>query len=603
MKMKKCYYCLSENEDAAAKCSKCGGDLDIVNQIHCLAAGTTLQNRYLIGSVIGQGGFGITYSGIDNRLNIRVCIKEFFPTGIVNRIVANSNEVISITSESAKLTFSKGRERFLKEARLLAQLSDNPGIVNVSDYFEENNTAYIVMEFVEGRSLKEYLQQHGRLTVNEAIELLYPVMLSLDAVHKKGLIHRDISPDNIMLGKNYIKLIDFGAARDTISNDNHSMSIMLKRGYAPEEQYRRNKGVQGPWTDIYAFCATIYVCITGRRPEESIERLVDDELVPPSKLGVECEEEFEKILMKGLSVMQKDRYRSFTEMIDDLRRIQSIKLPETAMYMPAVSFDEEQIDGSSSAADSGTDEEMTILEDDEATFPEDEEATILDEDEATVLEEDDRTLLYDDETTVLEDDDRTLLYEDGISASETDIRANRNDLISTDPNPSDEESEAKKKNTAITICIMLGVAIVLIVVIVLIMKSIMSEKNKQVETETMMILSETTTPTTVTTDATVTETSETETTTKKKTTKKTTETTTTWQTNYTYTETYTNQTETETDQTETETEPGNIDTSEQSQVEPDTDVPVDTDEPSYTDPPADTDPVYSDPPIEPEEYE
>lgn len=573
---------MSENSDAVNVCKSCGESLEITNPAHCLSAGTKLQNRYVMGMVIGQGGFGITYSGIDNRLNIRVCIKEYYPSGIVNRSVLDSNDVISITNENAKDNFKKGRERFLTEARLLAQLSDEPGIVNVSDYFEENNTAYIVMEFVQGRSLKEYLKSHGKLTEKEAVELLYPVMLSLDAVHKKGLIHRDISPDNIMLSRNQIKLIDFGAARDSVGNDNKSMSVMLKPGYAPEEQYRRNKGVQGPWTDIYALCATFYVCMTGKRPEDSLERLVDDDLVPMSQLGAECDEQFEKVILKGLSVMQRDRYQSVSDMISDMKKIEGLDLPETAMYLPDIDYDQEQAD-KHTIPNVGEDasDDLTILNENE------DDHTILDEeeDDRTILDEDDgeRTVLYE------EDDERTVIYEEDEMTVLDDERTVMEEDIEDMPLRTDDVAQVKTKRFGRVIGIMIGVVILLIVLIAFLAHSISDQINSKDDGfPTITVKSTTMTTTIATTTETVTDTeSETETTTtkKKKKTKKET-TTTTWADTQPYSQTWTQT-------TTVETEEPKIVTSDEEEE------PVDTEDTDYTDPPSDTDP-YIDPPEEPQ---
>lgn len=285
--------------------------------VHVLKSGRMLNNRYVIEKVLGEGGFGITYKGVDKLLAVEVAIKEYFPQGFVTRNNVYSEE-ITITQTKYEELFQKGKERFLSEARILAKFNKEPGIVSVTDFFEENNTAYIVMEYLEGITLKDYIESNGLLSMNDMLGLMSPLMEALDAVHKEGLIHRDISPDNIMLLSNGgIKLMDFGAARTYTEFGQKSLSIMLKHGYAPEEQYRTH-GVQGPWTDIYALSATIYKCITGQTPLESLQRVLADTLQSPSQLGVQIQPWQEYALMKGLSVRQQDRYQNVREFCQDL---------------------------------------------------------------------------------------------------------------------------------------------------------------------------------------------------------------------------------------------------------------------------------------------
>lgn len=285
--------------------------------IHILKHGRVLNNRYIIEKVLGEGGFGITYKGMDTLLAVEVAIKEYFPQGFVTRNNVYS-EQITITQMKYEDLFYKGKQKFLSEARILAKFNKEPGIVSVTDFFEENNTAYIVMEYLDGITLKNYIDYNGLISVDDIIGLMPPLMEALDIVHKAGLIHRDISPDNIMLLSNGgIKLMDFGAARMYTEFGQKSLSIMLKHGYAPEEQYRTH-GVQGPWTDIYALSATIYKCITGITPVESLQRVMSDTLVPPSRLGVQIQPWQEYALMKGLSVRQEDRYQNVREYCMDL---------------------------------------------------------------------------------------------------------------------------------------------------------------------------------------------------------------------------------------------------------------------------------------------
>ena len=285
--------------------------------LYCLRKGTRLIGRYTIEGVLGQGGFGITYLGIDELHKKKVAIKEFFPQGIVTRNI-EYEDTVTVTLVGEKENYDKGKERFLKEAQTMAMFSKDKGIVKVLDFFEINNTAYIVMEYLEGVTLKQYLRENKRIDAEDLVELLVPLIEALDEIHSQGLIHRDISPDNIMvLPDGRIKLMDFGAARDYTEFGEKSLSIVLKPGYAPPEQYQTH-GVQGPWTDIYALCATMYKCITGENPPDAIDRLVDDHLKKISAFGISVSPQIEKAIIKGMSVAAKDRYQNVGDFCEDL---------------------------------------------------------------------------------------------------------------------------------------------------------------------------------------------------------------------------------------------------------------------------------------------
>ena len=285
--------------------------------LHCLRKGTRLIGRYTIEGVLGQGGFGITYLGIDELHEKKVAIKEFFPQGIVTRNI-EYQDTVTVTFVGEKDNYEKGKERFLKEARTMAKFSKDKGIVKALDFFEINNTAYIVMEYLEGVTLKQYLRENKRIDAEDLVELLVPLIESLDEIHSQGLIHRDISPDNIMvLPDGRIKLMDFGAARDYTEFGEKSLSIVLKPGYAPPEQYQTH-GVQGPWTDIYALCATMYKCITGENPPDAIERVMDDHLKKISAFGIPVLPQIEEAIIKGMSVAANDRYQNVGDFCEDL---------------------------------------------------------------------------------------------------------------------------------------------------------------------------------------------------------------------------------------------------------------------------------------------
>ena len=285
--------------------------------LHCLRKETRLIGRYTIEGVLGQGGFGITYLGIDELHEKKVAIKEFFPQGIVTRNI-EYQDTVTVTFVGEKENYEKGKERFLKEARTMAKFSKDEGIVKALDFFEINNTAYIVMEYLEGITLKQYLRENQRIAPEDLIELLVPLIESLDEIHSQGMIHRDISPDNIMvLPDGRIKLMDFGAARDYTEFGEKSLSIVLKPGYAPPEQYQTH-GIQGPWTDIYALCATMYKCITGENPPDAIERVMEDHLKKISEFGITIPPQEEAAIIKGMSVSAKDRYQDIKDFCEDL---------------------------------------------------------------------------------------------------------------------------------------------------------------------------------------------------------------------------------------------------------------------------------------------
>jgi len=313
-----CINCMAECDAGARFCTKCGFDrAGYQPESHHLLPGTMLHGRYRIGRVLGEGGFGITYVGWDTLLNLKVAVKEFYMTGYVSRMNTYSPSV-QVSAGTYGGAFQKNRDRFLDEARVLAKFAEEEGIVGIRDFFEENNTAYIVMSFLSGITLKEYIKKQGRLTWEQTFAILRPVLTSLSVVHRQGIIHRDISPDNIMLtvsGK--VKLLDFGAAREYAAGENRSLSIILKPGYAPEEQYR-SKGQQGPWTDVYALCATMYCCLTGHAPEESMERTFRDTLRPPHEV-CDCPPDVSRVLMKGLSVYGQDRYSTVDALLAALR--------------------------------------------------------------------------------------------------------------------------------------------------------------------------------------------------------------------------------------------------------------------------------------------
>ncbi|PKL76351.1 MAG: hypothetical protein CVV27_10700 [Candidatus Melainabacteria bacterium HGW-Melainabacteria-1] len=271
-----------------------------------------LNNQYIIGRVLGHGGFAITYLGYDRHLGTRVAIKEYFPAEFAMRS-PDGEQVLPYAGEKQAL-FQLGKEKFIAEARLLATLR-NPNIIRIRHFFEGHNTAYFIMEYLEGNTLKDFVaNQGGQVGWRETKEVLWPLLEALEEVHLKQCFHRDIKPENIYITQRREPiLLDFGAARQQMTGATTNLLAFLTPGFAPAEQYSAN-GIQGPWTDIYAFAATMYYCLTGMVPPVPQDRaLGETELVPPSQLGVEIPAREEAWLLKGLEIKWSNRPESIHE--------------------------------------------------------------------------------------------------------------------------------------------------------------------------------------------------------------------------------------------------------------------------------------------------
>ena len=291
----------------------------IKNTNRALPVGSILNRKYVIAQGIGEGGFGITYVARDSILDTRVAIKEYYPMGMAFRNVDTGGTRIEIIPGMEE-QFELGLQRYVNEAKILSELFNLPGIVCVKDFFYENNTAYIVMEYIDGISLKEYLRQNGdRLSTPQTLAVMDCILSSLSIVHKHGLLHRDISPDNIMISRDGdVKLIDFGAARNFEQNMEQSMTVMLKHGYAPIEQYSRN-GQQDKYTDVYSICATMYRMLTGVVPDDAVDRLNGKKLLPIRKhKKVRVPRYIQNAILKGLSVSARERHQSVEELYTEL---------------------------------------------------------------------------------------------------------------------------------------------------------------------------------------------------------------------------------------------------------------------------------------------
>ena len=321
-----CYNCFKEKPQPEGPCPYCGFDLadNVKKYPVALRAGTILNNRYIVGRVLGQGGFGITYLAWDEKLAARVAVKEYMP----NDISARVGTTVSVAMESRAEDFTYGEERFQEEARILAKFMGQPNIAGVTDYFDENGTSYFVMDYIEGISFKTYIAgQGGKVSVQEALDVMIPVLRALTAVHAEGFIHRDVTPDNIYITKDgNVKLLDFGSARYSIGDKSKSLDVILKVGYAPKEQYIR-RGRQGPYTDVYSCAACLYAAITGFLPPESLERLDKDTLASPSQAGVEIPLYLERAILKGLAVQPEDRFQTAGEFLEALESQEVVELP------------------------------------------------------------------------------------------------------------------------------------------------------------------------------------------------------------------------------------------------------------------------------------
>lgn len=327
--MKICFGCFEQYDDSFDICPHCGYAEGTEPELATyMRPGAILNERYVIGRALGHGGFSVTYLAWDALLLHKVAIKEYLPSEYATRRPGESRLTIFSGKEGEYFQF--GKEKFLDEAKRLSAFQNEAGIVHVYDCFSANETAYLVMEYLDGITLSEYLKKEaavspqGRLAPEEAISMLTPVMLSLQRVHDSGMIHRDIAPDNIMLLKDGgVRLIDFGAARHAVHDCGKSMTVIIKDGYSPEEQYNSHS-VQGPAADVYALSATLYQMITGITPPGAIERgeylqkHKRDMLPPPSKFNKAVTKTQDTAILNGMALHTQDRTQSVAELYEEL---------------------------------------------------------------------------------------------------------------------------------------------------------------------------------------------------------------------------------------------------------------------------------------------
>ena len=313
--MRKCFSCFKDFDGDYTVCPHCGQVIVTkpLVAIH-LAPGTILAERYILGTAVGAGGFGIVYRAWDSKLETIVAVKEFFVTRLMTRAEGLKGVIVN---KKSQMEFDYRKERFLAEARTMAKFGNHRNIPNVFEFFEENGTAYIVMELLQGYPLNDYIEmQGGTLSPDIALMITTEVANALKSLHDQKIIHRDVAPDNIFIcsGKDVrIKLMDLGAAKLEDSTDD-VIDIILKPGYSPAEQYDKTKNI-GPWTDIYALGATLYVMLTGVKPDESTNRKINDVVIPPEQLNPAIPENLSNTIMKAMAVEKHMRFKNTTEFL------------------------------------------------------------------------------------------------------------------------------------------------------------------------------------------------------------------------------------------------------------------------------------------------
>lgn len=300
--MNRCPYCMKQSDSVI--CPHCGKSADLPQNSSMLPAGSVINGgsgqQYQIGAPLGQGGFGITYVGLDCTLGRRVAVKEYFPT----RCAWRTEDHRVLPRQGMEEIFRGGIKSFLEEARMLAALEDNPSVVKVRGFFEFGGTAYLIMEYLDGKPLSKIVSHSGPMSAKELMPKLNAFLSDLHRLHQAGVIHRDIGPDNVMLMPDgTLKLLDFGCARSM--EDGKSMTVLVKEGFAPVEQYM-SRG-QGAYTDVYALSATIYYTLTGIIPPSAVARLEEDTIKQPNAAGANLAPAQEEALMWGLTVQPKFR--------------------------------------------------------------------------------------------------------------------------------------------------------------------------------------------------------------------------------------------------------------------------------------------------------
>ena len=354
---KLCESCFSET-DAAETCPCCGyNKSEFTPDPMVLPFGTKLNDKIVIGRVMGKGGFGITYLGYDLRMDKTIAVKEYYPNGISYRVPGGTE--VAVTDAKSAETFENGAEKFYTEAEMVSQFNGNPNIVSVYDYFRANSTVYLIMEYLSGITLKNYVKKHGKLTDGQALYVMDKIAAALSITHSAGVLHRDISPDNIMIcsdGK--IKLIDFGAARQILAESSSNLTVVMKPGYTPIEQYTK-KGRQGAWTDIYSLGVSMYYALTKVIIDDPYARMDSDEEFDENKYNIN--ESLWEILKKCTMINASDRYGSAIDLRKALKSVSAPLAPEMIELSPEDLKDEPEEKVDAAAHDTDVDIPATVM--------------------------------------------------------------------------------------------------------------------------------------------------------------------------------------------------------------------------------------------------
>lgn len=279
-----------------------------------LKNGTVLNDRYVTSRVIGSGGFGITYLAYDTEDEKRVAIKEYYPKGVAIRGI--DGVTIEPIAKVYLPDFQSGVERFRNESEILAKLGGRTDVISVYDSFAQNGTVYYAMEYIDGVTIKDYVLKNGKLSEEQVIYIARELAAAFGHIYRSGIIHRDITPDNIMIDSNgSVKLVDFGNARPFIADEENSMTVALEPGYAPPEQYRHH-GQHGPWTDLYSLGAVLYFALTEKAPADPIARLQDDSEIKKELAGVNPK--LAEVICRMIALMIEDRFRGSEEVLEGL---------------------------------------------------------------------------------------------------------------------------------------------------------------------------------------------------------------------------------------------------------------------------------------------
>lgn len=315
-----CPFCFQETM-REGKCTACGYECEReLDQNGHLPPFFILNTKYLLGKKLGQGGFGITYLAKNMKTGVRCCIKEYYPAKLIRERKPDGTIILKEDADPAE--YLDGLQRFMEEAQTLQELRDNVSVVDVLERFEENGTAYFVMELIEGCNLRAFKREHTeQQTLKMALQMLLLIGSALAEVHRFGMIHGDISPENILISQDgEIKLIDFGAARSFRHGEpKQGQKIYLKPNYAPYEQYTI-KPIQGPWTDIYALAATFYYIVSGQKMLDAMSRLKGQNYTPLYQLVPAISFELSAVIDRALAFDYHDRYRSMMEFLHALEK-------------------------------------------------------------------------------------------------------------------------------------------------------------------------------------------------------------------------------------------------------------------------------------------